>query len=162
MTFLTRVNLLAAVLILGQSALSRGDVPEPAKSAPTTDVSVEHGIACLHLRLDSANKVELIDASITAGVWSDNRPAPIGPRLFFAVLDSSGSVLFSGYRKDPRDMNSSGRRADLLLSVPYTMDVATVELYSVGYESGGANEYSRNFKLLGSFDIGPKVLATVE
>lgn len=116
----------------------------------------EQGLACLRLRIDQRDRVSLIETIIVGGRWQDNRTIPVGPKLFYNVKDSSGATIASGYRKDPRGMHVQSKTVDFMLSVPYTPDTSTVELYSVGYEDSGKDEYVRNYILLGSFEIGEK------
>jgi len=157
-------NLIAVTLIVSlgfpSMALSNGfgsvkteDAANTTHASKSSSDKVEQGIACLRVRIDAAGNVDLVERMITGGIWQDHRSVPVGPRFFFAVVDSSGEVLASGYRRDPRHMNSMSQKSEFLLTVPYDTNVAKVELYSVSYESGGKDAYSRCYTLLASFDM---------
>ncbi len=113
----------------------------------------EQGIACLRLRIDPADNVELLETIFAGGSWQDTRRQPIGPRFYFVVKDSSGLVLASGFRNDPRGMKPGNSKVEFLLTVPFQADTSTVELYRVSYESAGREDYDRQYRLLASFDI---------
>ena len=116
-------------------------------------------IVSLRLKMNDRAKVTLLDKSIVDCQWLDNRSVPVGPRLYYEVLDASGNVVAKGFRKDPRLMKS-GNGAVFLLTTPYTSECTSINLYYVDYESGGKGGYSREYALLASFDLRhPEVAA---
>lgn len=109
-------------------------------------------ILSLRLRMNERNEVQLLNKCVVRGVWENSRIIPVGTRLYYEVLDHSGNVVAKGFRKDPRSMHG-GKNVDFLLTAPYNMDCASVNLYVVDYENGGRGGYSRDYALLGTFDI---------
>lgn len=118
-------------------------------------------IVSLRLRINSQNEISLLKKSVVEGRWDDTRRVPVGTRLYYEVLDHSGNVVAKGFRKDPRSIHS-GRVVDFLLTAPYNEECASVNLYVVDYENGGRGGYSRDYALLGTFDIRGRHTASVD
>jgi hypothetical protein len=114
-------------------------------------------IVSLRLRINARDEVKLLAKRIVSGAWDDTRRIPVGTRFYYEVVDNSGNVVAKGFRRDPRGM--SGRNVDFLLTAPYNLDCAYVNLYEVNYENGGRDGYSRDYSLLGTFDIRQKQTA---
>lgn len=119
------------------------------------------GIVSLRLRINSNGKVDVLGKGVVDGRWQDNRNIPVGPKLYYEVIDESGSVIARGYRRDPRNMHA-GRVEDFLLTTPYRETAASVNIYIMDYENGGKGDYSRDFTLLASVDIRRQMMASVQ
>jgi hypothetical protein len=116
------------------------------------DPQVPDGIQCLRLFIDRDDSVRVIERYTSDGVWRDNRTVPVGKRLFFEVLDTSGVVVARGYRIDPRAFRPDNR-GEFLLTIPYAANVAELHLYMVVYERGGTEDYSRTFRHIASIPL---------
>jgi hypothetical protein len=161
MTTVSRLSLAAilTVLLFGQptyasaSDQSGAAVRELDSAAETaSELKSFDEIVSLRLRINTHNEVSLLAKSVVAGRWDDTRRIPVGTRLYYEVIDYSGNVVAKGFRKDPRSLYA-GRSVDFLLTAPYNEECASVNLYVVDYENGGRGGYSRNYALLGTFDI---------
>lgn len=129
-----------------------GDAPE----TETGSAPVLTGIVSLKLRIDTKSEMSLLDQSFVSGSWTDRRVPPMGTRLYYEVVDASGTVVSRGYRKDPRDLNRQ-RAVEFLLNAPCTADAAQINVYLVNYEGQGKDGYSRDYRLLGSYPLSLSV-----
>jgi hypothetical protein len=164
-------SLLAAASIIlmaapiGVSAFSQSEAPAQA-SSDSAQVSgnadrASTSIVYLRLRINVDGKVTLLAKDVVDGRWQDNRNVPVGPRLYYEVLDNSGNVIASGFRRDPRYLHAS-RYEDFLLTAPYTANSASFNVYMVDYENGGRGGYSRDYSLLASVDVRQMMTASVQ
>jgi hypothetical protein len=135
-----------------------------APSAEKSEVSQApdfDGIVSLKLRINNDGKITILDKSVVSGRWQDNRNIPVGPCLYYEVIDESGNVISRGFRRDPRNMHSS-RYEDFLLTTPYKLGATSVNIYIMDYENGGRGGYARDFSLLASVDIRGQMTALAQ
>ena len=162
MTIVSRLSLAAILLssVIGLPALmtaSSGSgepsfVPNGIARQSDTQSKPFEEIVSLRLLINSRNEVKLLNECVVSSKWEDNRVIPVGKRFYYEVVDHSGNVVAKGFRKDPRGLGGSNNMA-FMLNTPYNVDCAYVNLYFVDYENGGRDGYSRNYELLGSFDV---------
>jgi hypothetical protein len=140
-------------------------VEAPAEPAAIQEAPVHapiyDGIVSLRLRIDDSGKITVLDKSVVAGRWQDNRIIPVGQRLYYEVIDDYGAVIARGFRRDPRNMHA-GRFENFILTAPYKDNAACVNIYLMGYENGGSGGYSRDFALLASVDVRRQMTASVQ
>ena len=168
MKILSKFNLLiVASVALMMAPLSVGaispnaDVQRGSGASNVSEVKAPTGIVSLRMRINSDGRITLLSKDIVEGRWQDNRNIPVGPRLYYEVVDRNGTVIAKGFRRDPRYMHDS-RYEDFLLTTPYTADSVSVNVYMVDYENGGRGGYSRDFSLLASVDVRQTVTASIQ
>jgi len=140
---------------------SEGTEPPPPLQVEEKVAASYDGIVSLRLRINTNGKITILGKTVVDGRWQDNRNIPVGPRLYYEVVDESGAVIARGFRRDPRNMHS-GRFEDFLLTTPYKDNAASVNIYIMDYENGGRGSYSRDFALLASVDIRRQLTALVQ
>jgi hypothetical protein len=151
-----------ATLIVTASAVASGlfaeapaPTPEPQRQeSPAATAPTPDRMAYLRLQIDAHDNVTLLDRQTIDAQWKP-RDVPDGTRLYYEVLDGSGSVLACGLRQDPRDaMRINGRQpVNFILTVPHNDAADKVVLYSMGYELGGRANYEHSLRPIATIRV---------